>query len=55
LPAPFARLFNVGGRRAVESIAPRRTFDDVILPAPTRRTLDIALTQIRQQDLIFNR
>ena len=39
----------------MESIAPRRTFDDVILPPATRRTLDIALAQVTQHDLIFNR
>ena len=54
-PAPFARLFGIAGRRAVKSIAPRRTFDDVILPPATRRALDIALSQVTQHDLIFNR
>ena len=52
---PFARLFGVQGRRAVESIGPRRTFDDVILPPATRRALDEALAQVTQHDLIFNR
>ena len=41
------------GRRAVESIVPRRTFDDVILPPATRRALDTALAQVTQHDLIF--
>ena len=55
-PIPFARLFGTtSGRRAVESIAPRRTFDDVILPPVTRRALDSALVQVTQHDLIFNR
>jgi len=54
-PSPFARFFGVSARRAVESIAPRRTFDDVILPAATRRALDTALAQVTQHDLIFNR
>src|SRR3982751_6701072 len=45
----------MSARRAVESIAPRRTFDDVILPPATRRALDIALSQVTQHDLIFNR
>jgi SpoVK/Ycf46/Vps4 family AAA+-type ATPase len=45
----------MSGRRAVESIVPRRTFDDVILPPATRRALDIALSQVTQHDLIFNR
>src|SRR4051794_12119183 len=45
----------MSARRAVESIAPRRTFDDVILPPATRRALDVALAQVTQHDLIFNR
>jgi SpoVK/Ycf46/Vps4 family AAA+-type ATPase len=53
---PFARLFGTtSGRRAVESIAPRRTFEDVILPPATRRALDTALAQVTEHDLIFNR
>jgi SpoVK/Ycf46/Vps4 family AAA+-type ATPase len=52
---PFSALFGAGGRRAVESIVPRRTFDDVILPPATRRALDTALAQVTQHDLIFNR
>ena len=51
---PFARLFS-RGRRAVEAVAPRRTFDDVILPPATRRALDVALAHVTQHDLIFNR
>jgi SpoVK/Ycf46/Vps4 family AAA+-type ATPase len=54
-PISFSRLFGTGGRRAVESIVPHRTFDDVILPPPTRRALDTALAQVTQHDLIFNR
>jgi SpoVK/Ycf46/Vps4 family AAA+-type ATPase len=54
-PISFARLFGAPGRRAVESIAPRRTFDDVILPPATRRALDDALAQVTQHDLIFNK
>ena len=53
--APFARLFGIAGRRAVESVVPRRTFDDVVLPPATRRALDLALSQVTQHDLIFNR
>jgi SpoVK/Ycf46/Vps4 family AAA+-type ATPase len=51
----LARLFGIAGRRAVESVVPRRTFEDVILPPATKRTLDIALSQVTQHDLIFNR
>jgi SpoVK/Ycf46/Vps4 family AAA+-type ATPase len=53
-PLPFARLFG-SSRRAVESIAPRRTFDDVVLPPATVRALAVALTHVTQHDLIFNR
>jgi len=52
---PFAQLFGISGRRAVETIVPRRTFDEVVLPPATRRTLDTALAQVTQHDLIFNR
>jgi SpoVK/Ycf46/Vps4 family AAA+-type ATPase len=51
----FTRLFGKTARRAVETIAPRRTFDDVILAPATRRALDAALSQVTQHDLIFNR
>src|SRR6266576_7030870 len=54
-PIPFTRLFGTSGRRAVESIVSRRTFDDVILPPATRRALDTALAQVTQHELIFNR
>jgi SpoVK/Ycf46/Vps4 family AAA+-type ATPase len=54
-PIPFTRLFGRTGGRAVESIVPRRTLDDVILPPATRRALDLALAQVTQRDLIFNR
>lgn len=52
-PISFARLFGINGRRAVESITPRRTFDDVILPPATHRALETALAQVTQHDLIF--
>ena len=54
---PLPKLFEAlaGPNRAVESIVPRRTFDDVILPASTRRSLDQALAQVTSHDLIFNR
>jgi SpoVK/Ycf46/Vps4 family AAA+-type ATPase len=41
-------------KRAVDSIVPRRTFDDVILPPATRRALDQALVHVTSFDLIFN-
>jgi SpoVK/Ycf46/Vps4 family AAA+-type ATPase len=52
---PFSAFFGTGARRAVESIGPTRSFDDVILPPGTRRALDAALVQVTQHDLIFNR
>ncbi len=51
-PIAFSRLFGITGR-AVEPIAPRRTFDDVILSPETRRALESALAQVTQHDLIF--
>ena len=52
-PISLSRLFGMTGRRVVESVAPRRTFDDVILPPATRRALETALAQLTQHDLIF--
>lgn len=52
-PISISRLFGISGRRAVETIAPRRTFQDVVLPPPTRRALESALAQVTQHDLIF--
>lgn len=40
-------------RELVETTTPRRTFDDVVLPASTRRALAYALTLIEKHDLIF--
>ena len=37
----------------VEAFTPRRSFEDVIVPASTRLALDYALTQIEKHDLIF--
>src|SRR4029077_7315609 len=45
----------IGSPRIVESMVPRRTFDDVILPPATRRALDRAIGQVTKHDLIFNR
>jgi SpoVK/Ycf46/Vps4 family AAA+-type ATPase len=42
-----------GSRPLAQSIVPRLTFADVILPDSTRRALDHAITQVRQHDLIF--
>jgi SpoVK/Ycf46/Vps4 family AAA+-type ATPase len=40
-------------RALVETIEPRRTFDDVVLPRDTLAALDHALQLIRKHDLIF--
>src|SRR2546428_12511544 len=56
MASPLLSLFT--GRswtRSVETIAPQRTFADVILPAETRRALDEALAQVRNHSLIFTR
>ncbi len=46
-------LAGTSGRDAVQAVVPRRTFEDVILPARTRRALDQALAQVTSHDLIF--
>jgi SpoVK/Ycf46/Vps4 family AAA+-type ATPase len=54
MPSPLLSLFTGRrARRAVDTITPQRTFDDVILPPETRRTLDQALSQVRSHALIF--
>ena len=45
----------LNGRRPVETVVPRRTSADVILPPATRATLDTALAQVRSRGLIFER
>ena len=52
----FARLFpGLADRRGViESVEPRRTFRDVVLPPRTLRLLDDALTQVHSHELIFH-
>jgi SpoVK/Ycf46/Vps4 family AAA+-type ATPase len=54
---PLLRAFSglAGTRRAVESVIPRRSFEDVILPPSTRRALDQALVHVTRHDLIFKR
>ena len=56
MESPFLNLFTGRrGRRAVETVVPQRTFDDVILPPPTRAALEVALAQVRSHALIFDR
>lgn len=54
---PLLRVLSglTGGRRPVESVTPRRSFDDVILPAGTRQAIEEALVHVTRHDLIFNR
>jgi SpoVK/Ycf46/Vps4 family AAA+-type ATPase len=42
------------GRELVEAVDPRRSFDDVVLPVTTLRSLDHALALVRKHDLIFH-
>jgi SpoVK/Ycf46/Vps4 family AAA+-type ATPase len=41
-------------RELVEAIEPRRSFEDVVLPATTLRSLNHALALVRKHDLIFH-
>jgi SpoVK/Ycf46/Vps4 family AAA+-type ATPase len=47
-------FFGTPTRTLVESVEPRRTFDDVVLPATTMRALNHALALVRKHDLIFH-
>jgi SpoVK/Ycf46/Vps4 family AAA+-type ATPase len=42
------------GRELVEAVEPRRSFDDVVLPATTMRALNHALALVHKHDLIFH-
>ena len=46
-------FFGAPARDLVEGIIPRRSFDDVVLPATTHRALNNALALVRKHDLIF--
>ena len=48
-------LTSLGSRRVVETVAPERTLADVVLAPHTRRTLEHALAQVRNHNLIFSR
>jgi SpoVK/Ycf46/Vps4 family AAA+-type ATPase len=47
-------FFGTPSRELVEAVAPRRTFDDVVLPPTTLRALNHALALVRKHDLIFH-
>lgn len=56
MPSSLFSLFTGRpSRRAVETVAPERTFADVVLPPETRRALDQALAEVRSHALIFGR
>lgn len=46
-------FFGAPTRDLVEAVAPRRSFDDVVLPERTLRALNHALALVRKHDLIF--
>jgi SpoVK/Ycf46/Vps4 family AAA+-type ATPase len=48
-------LTSLGSRRVVETVVPARTLSEVVLPPQTRRTLDQALAEVRNHNLIFTR
>ncbi|HZH82693.1 MAG TPA: AAA family ATPase [Phototrophicaceae bacterium] len=48
-------LTGFGSRRVVETVVPARTLSEVVLPPQTRRTLDQALAEVRNHNLIFTR
>ena len=56
-PLPLLSFLTGQGdaQRTVESVVPRRTFHDVVLPHATRRALAHALGQLTSHDLIFHR
>jgi SpoVK/Ycf46/Vps4 family AAA+-type ATPase len=56
MTSPLISLFtSLGARRVVETVTPERTLEDVVLPPQTRRTLEQALAEVRNQTLIFSR
>jgi SpoVK/Ycf46/Vps4 family AAA+-type ATPase len=57
MPNPLQSLWDgvTGRRNAVESVLPRRTFADVVLPPGTLQALEAALGQVRSHELVFRR
>jgi ATP-dependent 26S proteasome regulatory subunit len=47
-------FFGIPTRELVEAITPRRSFEDVVLPNTTMRSLNHALALVRKHDLIFH-
>jgi SpoVK/Ycf46/Vps4 family AAA+-type ATPase len=50
---PLISFLTGRSRRVVEAIEPQRSLAEVVLPPQTRRTLDQALAQVRNHNLIF--
>jgi SpoVK/Ycf46/Vps4 family AAA+-type ATPase len=55
MTSPLLSFFTNRSRRVVETVTPARTLVDVVLPPQTRRTLEHALAQVRNHELIFSR
>src|SRR5690348_4262133 len=56
VPSPLLNLLtHLGSRRVVETVTPARSLVDIVLPAQTRRTLEQALAEVRNHNLIFSR
>lgn len=55
MTSPLFSFFTNRSRRVVETVTPERTLADVVLPPQTRRTLEHALAQVRNHNLIFGR
>jgi SpoVK/Ycf46/Vps4 family AAA+-type ATPase len=55
MTSPLLSFFTNRSRRVVETVTPVRTLADVVLPPQTRRTLEHALAQVRNHELIFGR
>ena len=56
MTSPLISLFtSFAGRRVAETITPERSLADVVLPLQSRRALEQALAEVRNQTLIFSR
>ena len=56
MTSPLISFFtSLGSRRIVETVTPKRALADVVLAPQTRRTLEQALAEVRNHNLIFSR
>jgi SpoVK/Ycf46/Vps4 family AAA+-type ATPase len=56
MTSPLISFFtSLGSRRVVETVTPKRALADVVLAPQTRRTLEQALAEVRNHNLIFSR